>query len=141
MSSTLTTSKQSPLITLYRGWLDPGRHVWSPFVIRLESRLRFGNVDYIPAAGSPPKAPRGKIPYIEYRNFATGQTVSLSDSALIAQKLTEDGLLPNLNAGLAPNDRALDLGIRAMLEDRLYFYHVSCVNVSSKEESNVTNLQ
>lgn len=127
MSSTSTTSEQLPVITLYRGWLESGRHVWSPFVTRLEARLRFGGVNYVPAVGSPPKAPRRKIPYIEYRNAATNQISSLSDSTLIAQKLTEDGLLPNLNANLSPSDKALDLGIRAMLEDRLYFFHVSLI--------------
>jgi hypothetical protein len=100
-----------------------------------------GGINYTPAAGSPPKAPRGKIPYVDYQDSVTDQVISLSDSTLVAKKLTEDGLLPDLNANLSPNDKTLDLGIRAMLEDRLYFYHVSCVRSLSGEGIIVTDRQ
>lgn len=112
-------------MTVYRGWKDTGKHVWSPFVVKLEARLRFGGLAYRTAAGSPKTAPRGKIPYVE---FSTGEE-SLGDSGLIVQALTERGLLPDLNARLDGEGRARDLAVRAMMEDRLCFYHVSDLDV------------
>ncbi|KAK8131780.1 glutathione S-transferase [Apiospora sp. TS-2023a] len=110
---------KSPVLTVYRGWKDSGKHVWSPFVVKLEARLRFGNLAYRTAVGSPKTAPRGKIPYVE---FPSGEE-SLGDSDLIAKALTERGLLPDLNARLDGEGRARDLAVRAMMEDRLCFYH------------------
>ena len=51
-------------ITLYRGFPDSGQYTWSPFVTKLETRFRFAGINYRVEAGSPLKAPRGKIPYI-----------------------------------------------------------------------------
>ncbi|KAK8052658.1 hypothetical protein PG996_011959 [Apiospora saccharicola] len=110
---------QSPPLTVYRGWKDTGKHVWSPFVVKLEACLRFGNLAYRTAVGSPKTAPRGKIPYVE---FSSGEE-SLGDSGLIVKALTERGLLPDLNAQLDGEGRAKDLAVRAMMEDRLCFYH------------------
>jgi len=36
----------------------------------------------------------------------------------------EEGRLEDLNAKLSPTERAMDLAIRALLEDKLYFYQV-----------------
>lgn len=129
----------SPAITVFRGWNHPGKYVWSPFVIKLEARLRFAGVRYDVDSGSPREGPRGKIPYVEYSGAPsspsssskasgtaiTGQKALLSDSALIIKTLAEWNVLPNLNAAVPPEDRAKDLGIRAILEDKVYFYHVS----------------
>jgi hypothetical protein len=138
-SNTKTGTEQSPNITLFRGWLDPGKHVWSPFVVKVEARLRFAGVRYVTDAGSPLHAPKGKIPYLECRgqvpldavaasNIAHDGSgdpvVSLADSALIIRTLTQSGVLPDLNANLSAKDKALDFGLRTMLEDKLYFYHV-----------------
>jgi hypothetical protein len=106
-----------PLI-VYRGWLDPGKHVWSPFVIKLEARLRFAGVSYITDCGSVRKAPKGKIPYLE---CADG---TLGDSTLIIKQLVEWNRIPDLNAKLSPAAKAQDLALRALFEDKLYFYHV-----------------
>jgi len=129
----------APSVTLFRGWRDPGKHVWSPFVVKVEARLRFAGVKYVTDAGSPLQAPKGKIPYLEYRghlvsdaveaaNIRTDENgnpvVSLADSTLIIKHLTEFGVLPDLNADLSARDKALDFGLRSMLEDKLYFYHV-----------------
>ena len=122
-------------LTLYRGWPSPGKHVWSPFVVKLEARLRFAGVSYTAAAGSPMTAPRGKVPYIESRGQPPaspwvvrdegGETVaSLGDSGVIIRALTEQGVVPDPNARLAAGERAHDLALRALLEDKLYFYHV-----------------
>lgn len=148
-SDTVGETERSPSITLFRGWRDPGRHVWSPFVVKVEARLRFAGVKYVADAGSPLHAPKGKIPYLEYRGplpsdavdassirqDANGESVaSIADSALIIKTLTRSGVLPDLNAKLSARDVALDFGLRTMLEDRLYFYHVGssisvCVRV------------
>lgn len=127
-------AEDTPL-TLYRGWPTPGKHVWSPFVIKLEARLRFAGVPYTAAAGSPMTAPRGKIPYVEARGqplgapWATrkegGETVaSLGDSGAIIRALVDQGAVPDLNARLSAGEGAHDLALRALLEDKLYFYHV-----------------
>ncbi|KAK8018963.1 hypothetical protein PG991_008153 [Apiospora marii] len=112
-------ASKTPALTVYRGWKETGKHVWSPFVVKLEARLRFGDVAYRTAVGSPKTAPRGKIPYVE---FSTGEE-SLGDSGLIIKALTEQGLLSDLNARLDGEGRARDLAVRAMMEDRLCFYH------------------
>jgi hypothetical protein len=133
MSSSTWSTQTQPAITLYRGWIDSGKHVWSPFVVKLEARLRFGGISYTTDSGSPRHAPKGKIPYIEWRSKPASGTdtseqehvVTISDSALIVNSLTEAGLLSNLNAKLSPENKVLDMGLRAMLEDKLYFYHVS----------------
>lgn len=121
--------EQRPNITLYRGWLDVGKHVWSPFVVKVEARLRFAGLKYVTEPGSARRAPKGKIPYVECRDLASDEPgVTLGDSTLIIKELSEKGTIPDLNAHLDPKDKALDLGLRALLEDKLYFYHVSgCV--------------
>ncbi|KAI2636867.1 putative glutathione S-transferase [Hypomontagnella submonticulosa] len=127
----MNTSKQLD-ITVFRGWKDFGKYVWSPYVIKLEARLRFAGVQYKTEAGSPRIAPKGKIPYIECRNLSSiskslaEQETSrsgllLSDSALIAKTLTEWGVLPDLNNALEPSKRLQDLAVIAMLENKLYF--------------------
>ena len=125
------TNAGSPDITVFRGWNDPGKYVWSPFVIKLEARLRFAGVRYGVAAGSVKTGPKGKIPYIECTAPSsdasrTGtQKVVLGDSTLIAKTLADWGVVSDLNAMVKPEDRAIDLALRALLEDKLNFYHVS----------------
>lgn len=48
----------------------------------------------------------------------------LSDSSLITRALIEKGLMSDLNAPLNGKVRGQDTAIRAMLEDRLFFYNV-----------------
>lgn len=134
-----SNSETPPRITLFRGWLDQGKHVWSPFVVKVEARLRFAGIRYATDAGSPLHAPKGKIPYLEFRgplpsgaveassirqDENSDPVVSIADSGLIIKTLVRSGVLPDLNAGLSAKDKALDLGLRATLEDKLYFYHV-----------------
>lgn len=132
-----TTDGSTPDITIFRGWDDPGKYVWSPFVTKLEARLRFAGVRYNVDCGSLQAAPRGKIPYIECsapasssQNPGTAKKVILSDSALIIKTFAERGTIPDLNAAILPEDRAKDLALRAVLENKLYYYHVSVVPVS-----------
>lgn len=86
---------------------------------KLELRLRHGDIPYSTAAGSVKTAPKGKIPYIE---LSEGDC--FGDSALIIKRLVKDGMLEDLNAKLSPEGRAHDIALRALLEDKLYFYHV-----------------
>ncbi|KAL4787477.1 hypothetical protein BJX76DRAFT_5449 [Aspergillus varians] len=100
---------------------------------KLEARLRFARIPYKIAAGSVKTAPKGKIPYIEItdRNdetslattSSTNITSSLGDSTLIIKHLVERNILPDLNGDLSPSERAHDLALRALLEDKAYFYN------------------
>ncbi|KAL7627362.1 hypothetical protein AAE478_001554 [Parahypoxylon ruwenzoriense] len=128
---------EQPDITVFRGWKDAGKHVWSPYVIKLEARLRFAGVRYATDCGSPKSAPKGKIPYVQCRGSpsdseeeqapqsttTTTTTTTLGDSTLIIKAFTDWGVLPDLNAALSPSLRSHDVALRALLEDKLYFYH------------------
>lgn len=131
-SNMTSKSTTQPRITIYRGWEDPGKYVWSPFVTKLELRLRYGGLSYETKAGSTFKAPKGKVPYIDIaekdlKGGDSESSTSLADSTLIIQALMENGLLEDINASLSPMDRAHDLSLRALLEDKLYFYHVCSI--------------
>lgn len=119
-------STPQPEITLYRGWEDSGAYIWSPFVTKVELRLRLTGLSYCTKSGSVLKAPRGKIPYLAMSGMGVDSISSsiLSDSALIIEKMVENGLLEDINAKLSPTEKAHDLALRALLEDKLYFYHV-----------------
>ncbi|OAX80030.1 hypothetical protein ACJ72_05643 [Emergomyces africanus] len=122
------TKQQHPKITLHRGWLNKGKHVWSPFVVKIEARLRFAGVSYEVGGGWPRTAPKGKIPYLEIHNDATtsgdNSPETIADSALIIKQLVERGILPDLSLGskIDGTSDANDLAIRALMEDKLYFY-------------------
>ncbi|KAK6067947.1 glutathione s-transferase [Seiridium cupressi] len=125
-----TTDDKQPGITIFRGWKDFGKHVWSPFVIKLEARLRFAGVKYAVDVGSPKTAPKGKIPYVECTSLPVAAAavgpegkVQLSDSTLIIKALSEWDVTPDINAVLSPAGRAKDMALRALLEDKLYSYH------------------
>ncbi|PYH45962.1 glutathione S-transferase family protein [Aspergillus saccharolyticus JOP 1030-1] len=114
-------TSQTPEITLYRAFPWQGQYTWSPFVTKLETRLRFAGISYRTESGSPLSSPRGKVPYVDIRDRTTGATTTISDSALITKQLVEDGLVPDSNADLEPEKKVLDAGVRAILEDRFYF--------------------
>ncbi|KAL4799040.1 hypothetical protein BDV19DRAFT_321032 [Aspergillus venezuelensis] len=115
-------STPSPTLTIYRGSLAPGAYVWSPFVTKLEARLRFAGIPYKADAGSIRASPKGKIPYAEITNDV-GSTTTMGDSTLITQHLIDHGVFSSLNEDLTPEDRAHDLAIRALLEDKTFFYN------------------
>ncbi|TVY32874.1 Failed axon connections-like protein [Lachnellula subtilissima] len=117
--------KSPPTITVFRGSKNPGSYVWSPFVTKIETRLRFADLPYRTDAGSPKSAPKGKIPYVTISEPDTNApTATLADSAMIIEKLKENGFLDDLNAGLSPEQKAHDMALKALLEDKLYFYQV-----------------
>ena len=130
--SIMTTTP--PSLTLYRGFPISNTFTWSPFVTKLEARLRFSSLSYTLAAGSPLQGPRGQIPYIglpsEQSSIPTTITTSssnkhslqtlLGDSTIITSNLISTGQLDDLNAHLTPAQKASDLALRALLQDRLY---------------------
>ncbi|KAI0400259.1 hypothetical protein F4802DRAFT_501942 [Xylaria palmicola] len=130
----MSSPTSPPTITVFRGFREPGNFVWSPYVTKLEARLRFGGLSYATAAGSPRSAPRGKIPYVSISRGGgsgsraeaeeeEGEEETLGDSGLITAALCEAGALSDLNARLSGAERAHDLALRALLEDKLSFYH------------------
>lgn len=93
------------------------------------SKLGYAGQSYRTEAGSLSKSPRGKIPYIAIsktnsRSQAPVTPMVLADSTLIVENLVEDGILDDLNATLSPTEKAYDLALRALLEEKLYFYQV-----------------
>lgn len=114
-----------PNITVYRGFANTASYVWSPFVNKLEARLRFAGVSYTIERGSPRSSPRGKIPYIGIVPSSKDNSDAefYSDTRLISEMLTENGILPDLNEGLSPAQNAIDAALIALLEDKLYFYN------------------
>ncbi|KAF2443205.1 hypothetical protein P171DRAFT_433511 [Karstenula rhodostoma CBS 690.94] len=113
-------SKSSPAITLYRGWNTPNQYVWSPFVTKVEFRLRTSHTPYTCGVGGPRSGPRGKIPYLDFTPPDAPPEL-LSDSTLILKAFSERGVVRDVNGGLSSMQRGQDLAIRALLEDRLYF--------------------
>lgn len=122
----MNSSKLPLSLTVFRGFPDKGCFVWSPFVTKLEARLRFGSISYRTESGSIPKAPRGKVPYVSI-DHGDGNHETIPDSALITRALIESGDLEDLNANLTAALKLQDLSIRALLEDKLYFYQVRTI--------------
>jgi hypothetical protein len=125
----MSRAESAPKLTLYRGWRSKGVYVWSPFVTKVEFRLRAANIPYSIEGGSTTAAPKGKIPYLCIDGRRTdlkddGLVDTVADSTIIIRTLVELGLVEDVNAELSPVNRALDLSLRALLEDKLYFYHV-----------------
>jgi hypothetical protein len=131
-------------ITLFRGWSDTGRYVWSPFVTKLELRCRLAGISYHTAAGSVKTAPTGKIPYVELKEKDTLNTMKVGDSGLIAKYFIECGFMNKLDAGLDASVKAHDLAIRALIEDRLYFFNAcfmhSTINIYTDAETDAGTL-
>ena len=72
-------------------------------------------------------APMGKVPYVDMRPLQgtkDGIPSSLGDSTLILRRLIDMGQIKDLNTGLSDEQRAFDVALRALLEDKLYFYNV-----------------
>lgn len=97
---------------------------------KVEARLRFDGLRYTAGQGSPRSAPRGKIPYMEWHEATTADSdgaaaavSAMGDSTLIIRALVANGLLRDLDAALpTAAARARGLAVRALLEDRVYFY-------------------
>ncbi|PYH99843.1 glutathione S-transferase [Aspergillus ellipticus CBS 707.79] len=117
----MPTKPPPPEIILYRGFPTPGIYTWSPFVTKLEARLRFASVTYTTNCGSPRTAPRGKVPYMRITDPSSRVSTEISDSTLIINSFVEDGVIGDINSGLTPTERILDSGVRVLFEEKLYF--------------------
>jgi hypothetical protein len=51
-------------------------------------------------------------------------TEILADTSLISKALIENHMLQDLNARLSAKEKAQDLAVRALLEDKLFFYNI-----------------
>ncbi|OGM46726.1 glutathione S-transferase [Aspergillus bombycis] len=126
----MTSTSDSTPLTLYRGLPGTGTYSWSPFVIKLEVRLRFAGIPYRVEAGSIRNAPRGKVPYISipaetlYEDGSKpASPVVMGDSTMITKTFIEKGLTKDLNANLSGSQKLQDMGLKALLEDKLYWYN------------------
>jgi len=109
------------LLTVFTSDHDHTAYSYSPFCTKLHFRLRHGEIAYTDGQGSRGKAPKKKIPYVRFEDTGT----LMGDTSLVIQKLVELGKLEDLNTGLSPDTRAADYALRAMIEDRLYYFLVS----------------
>ncbi|KEF63832.1 uncharacterized protein A1O9_01810 [Exophiala aquamarina CBS 119918] len=114
-------------VILFRGFPAETAYCISPFPTKLEFRLRHGRLPYQVEEGSSTAAPKGKVPYVDLsalQNSESVITAHFGDSTLILRRLVDMGQLEDLNANLSPEQKMADLGIRALLEDKLYFYNM-----------------
>lgn len=127
LNATSVTDSVAPSnLTIFRGGGAIGEYASSPFVTKLELRLRMAGQPYSVDDGAPWLGPKGKIPYIEIPSevLATqelGVSTKLGDSALIIKHMVDSHSLQDLNVSLSPAQKAQDLALRALLEDKLYF--------------------
>ncbi len=112
-------------LTVYRGFPTVKAYAWSPFVAKLEALLRFGQVQYSVEQGTPRSGPRTKIPYVDISYQGQDAPTTMGDTVLIARQLVADGACSDLNANLSAADKARSAAIQCLLEDKIYWYHVS----------------
>jgi glutathione S-transferase len=102
-----------PSITLYTFGPGFGLPELSPFALKTEVQLQMAGLAYHKQLGGYPKAPKGKLPFID-----DGEIVA--DSTFIRAHLeSKHGI--DLDAGLDGAQRALSWTIERMLEDHLYW--------------------
>jgi hypothetical protein len=117
-------SVTKPSLIVYRDAGTTGAYTWSPFVAKLETHLRFCHQSYSVRPGSLSESPKGKLPYVRIEDENAEHSSIISDSTLIIRTLVESGTIEDLNVNLSPAQKALDLAVRALLEDKLYFMTV-----------------
>jgi glutathione S-transferase len=89
----------------------------SPFCTKVETYLRASKTPHTLGPANMPRAPRGKIPYIELDGTI------LTDSQLIIEELERRSQTP-LDAGLTDHQLALARMVRRTLEEGTYFIGV-----------------
>src|SRR4051812_46451172 len=120
MLSTVYVRLAMQELTLYqtptRPWNTPNV---SPFCAKLECYLRMAEIPYKAAAMQLGKAPKGKIPYVDF-----GDGTLMGDSQLIIEelerRLTAEGK-PALDADLPARDAAIGHLARRAIEEGYYF--------------------
>lgn len=105
------------MITLYTGLSLWGLPSISPACMELETWLRMAKLPYkalIVTAQEFAAAPKGKIPFIDYKGKLFG------DATLIIEMLKQtEGV--DLDARLTPTERAISLAFRRMLKENTYW--------------------
>jgi len=105
----------TPPVTLY-GYVPYGELPdMSPFVAKVQDYLDLAGIPYAKQLGDIRKAPRNKLPFIEY------QGRQITDSAAIISALEAAELGATLDAELDPEQRAELTALASMLELELYF--------------------
>jgi len=90
----------------------------SPFCVKLELWLKLAEIPYtVDFQMMPNKGPKKKIPYI----IENGKLIG--DSSLIIEHLTKTRHI-DIDAGLTDRERAFDLAVCGMCDERLYWYGV-----------------
>lgn len=102
------------VITLHTIPGEPGLESLSPFCMKVECYLKLAKLPYRAVPGSPQKAPKGKLPFIE----DAGETIA--DSSFILRHLEKKHGEP-LDGGMTAGERARAHAIQRMLEESLYF--------------------
>ncbi|MEO0961054.1 MAG: glutathione S-transferase family protein [Pseudomonadota bacterium] len=94
---------------------DPKATSASPFTTKVECLLRLAGLSYnMHVVTNPGKTPRGKLPYLE------DGTTTVSDSEhIVAHLKAVHGV--DLDATLAPQERAQSHALQRMIEERLYW--------------------
>jgi glutathione S-transferase len=102
------------MITLHqfaRTWEIPNV---SPFCSKVETYLRMTGIPYRVADAVPPRAPKGKLPYI------TDGRKKIADSRFIIEYL-RDQYDVDLDRGLRPPERAESVAFQRMIENDLHW--------------------
>ncbi|KII92726.1 hypothetical protein PLICRDRAFT_37526 [Plicaturopsis crispa FD-325 SS-3] len=106
-------------IQLYGFAKQPDDSSASGFCQKLETFFRAANIEgYTHVATIPPKAPKGKLPYISLER--DGKTEVIPDTHFIVEHLVRTGVAPDLDASLTPVQRAESRAWEAWTEERMY---------------------
>ncbi|KAK0660126.1 hypothetical protein QBC41DRAFT_286645 [Cercophora samala] len=94
------------------------QHSLSPFVSKLQFRLRHAGISYSDALGSKPAAPRGKIPYVKFAD--DGKVIG--DTSFIFRELSARGLVPHEGEGDDGHGKGEGVCLGLMVEGHLYWF-------------------
>jgi hypothetical protein len=123
--------EEKPELIIYTLDRDHKTYSMSLFATKLHLRLRHGGICYENALGNRGDAPKKKFPYVRFvgggdddgDDGGDGDGRFMGDSALIVERLVKRGRLEDLMMG--SEIRAMDLCLRVLIEDRLYYLIVS----------------
>lgn len=86
----------------------------SHFCCKLETYLRLTGIPYQIVESMPPKAPKGKLPFIE------DEGRKISDSDLVIRYLVQK-YGDRLDVSLSPSQKAISVAMQRLLEDHLFW--------------------
>jgi glutathione S-transferase len=100
------------MLKIYGFGPAPGLPDFSPYVIKAMTLLKIAGVDYVAEKGSPGRAPKGKLPYID------DDGVIVPDSTLIRFHIEQTRDV-DFDSGLSAEQRAQSWAIEKFCEDHL----------------------